>query len=172
MHTRALPCSQNRSTWPLPSCCARALGVALGSHLHYSLKPVFQFRRTFDPGLDSRVSVGTECRHPTFLHPNDTQGQKQKAPPLLMEMWGLPLESNLSEPWLIGGVRQALLNRLLLSACFVNEFARLAKIRMETRGHALHPIQSSPKLAGSRRGRRRGSSPLLTTLSPICRIPP
>ena len=38
--------------------------------------------------------------------------------------------------------------------------------------HGLHPLQSSPKLAGSRRGRRRGSSPLLTTLSPICRIPP
>ena len=51
-----------------------------------------------------------------------------------MEMWSLPLESNLSEPWLIGGVRQALLNRLLLSACFVNGFARLAEIWMENRG--------------------------------------
>jgi len=62
--------------------------------------------------------------------------KKRKAPPLRVEKWSLPVESNLSEPGCGEGCPNALLSRLLFYPGFVNEFGWLAKIRMEKQGRA------------------------------------
>jgi hypothetical protein len=57
-----------------------------------------------------------------FWQGNSVRVKKAKAPPLLLEKWSLLLSSTQAEPWLIGGVPQALVGRLLLSPSHVNEF--------------------------------------------------
>ena len=57
---------------PMLSCRRRS-----GSNFHYSLKAAFRFPRSFDPGLDSEVSLGIHCRQPTLPHPSDRSGQKK-----------------------------------------------------------------------------------------------
>jgi len=103
-------------------------------------RPPFDFHDPSIPGSTQRSLSGLIADSSSYYTRVTDGVKKRKAPPLLLEKWSLPVESNLSEPGCGEGCPNALVGRLLLSACFVNEFGRLANIRMEKRG----PERDSP----------------------------